>query len=128
VKELCRVAQFGLEHQEGPWRIGHGSEFPDVFVADAGEFCGSDSEGIGNPAPAAERAPAAPEGNLLPGGQRGQGVWDPAADQPGEGAEVILSISIDPRGLLRELGYRWQYSLEDALADWKQDLPSDFSI
>jgi len=40
--------------------------------------------------------------------------------------KLFRSTSIDPRGL-RELGYRWQYSLEDALSERKQDLPSDVS-
>ncbi|MGC2619690.1 MAG: hypothetical protein WA414_11665, partial [Acidobacteriaceae bacterium] len=40
--------------------------------------------------------------------------------------KLFRSTSIDPRAL-RELGYAWKYSLEDAFTDWKQDLPRDFS-
>jgi nucleoside-diphosphate-sugar epimerase len=40
--------------------------------------------------------------------------------------KVFRSTSIDPRGL-RELGYKPKYTLEEALQDWKHDLPEDFS-
>lgn len=40
--------------------------------------------------------------------------------------KTFRSTSIDPRGL-RERGYRFHYSLEEAFLDWKQDLPEDFA-
>jgi hypothetical protein len=40
--------------------------------------------------------------------------------------KLFRSTSIDPKRL-RELGYKYQYTLETALLDWKHDLPDDFS-
>jgi len=40
--------------------------------------------------------------------------------------KLFRSTSIDAKGL-RELGYKYQYTLETALQDWKHDLPDDFS-
>ena len=40
--------------------------------------------------------------------------------------KIYRSTSIDPKGL-RQLGYRWKFTLEEAIEDWKRDLPGDFS-
>ncbi|MGA7521055.1 MAG: NAD(P)-dependent oxidoreductase [Acidobacteriaceae bacterium] len=40
--------------------------------------------------------------------------------------KLFRSTSIDPAGL-RQLGYAWQYSLEEAFLDWKRERPEDFA-
>jgi hypothetical protein len=39
--------------------------------------------------------------------------------------KLFRSTFIDPKRL-RDLGYTWKFSLEDAFRDWKQTLPRDF--
>jgi nucleoside-diphosphate-sugar epimerase len=39
--------------------------------------------------------------------------------------KLFRSTFIDPKRL-RDLGYQWKFNLEDALLDWKDDLPRDF--
>lgn len=39
--------------------------------------------------------------------------------------KLYRSTSIDPKRL-RELGYCWKYTLDEAFADWMRDLPGDF--
>jgi nucleoside-diphosphate-sugar epimerase len=39
--------------------------------------------------------------------------------------KLYRSTSVDPKRL-RELGYQWKYTLEEAFFDWKRDLPRDF--
>jgi GlcNAc-P-P-Und epimerase len=40
--------------------------------------------------------------------------------------KLFRSTSIDPAGL-RQLGYLWNYTLEEAFLDWKRDRPEDFA-
>ena len=40
--------------------------------------------------------------------------------------KLFRSTSVDPRGL-RDLGYEWKYTLEEAFIDWKRELPRDFA-
>jgi GlcNAc-P-P-Und epimerase len=40
--------------------------------------------------------------------------------------KLFRSTSVDPKRL-RDLGYQWKYTLEEAFVDWKQDLPGDFA-
>jgi hypothetical protein len=39
--------------------------------------------------------------------------------------KLFRSTLIDPKRL-RELGYKWQFGLEDAFRDWMQARPCDF--
>jgi hypothetical protein len=40
--------------------------------------------------------------------------------------KTFRSTFVAPRRL-RELGYAWKYSLEEAFRDWKRECPDDFS-
>jgi GlcNAc-P-P-Und epimerase len=40
--------------------------------------------------------------------------------------KLFRSTSVDPKRL-RDLGYEWKYTLEEAFVDWKQELPRDFA-
>jgi nucleoside-diphosphate-sugar epimerase len=126
VKELCRVAQFGLEYQD------HGGE------------CATLLNFSMNPLPALEefvqaiqkaaglrRKPLSVPRSLLlgvsypiDGVARTFGIRQPIS--PVRVRKLFRSTSVDPKRL-RDLGYQWQFTLEDAFHDWKRDLPADFS-
>lgn len=126
VKEMCRVVEFALEHQE---RTGDAVTLLNVGI---------------NPPPTLEeyvdairrvagikRAPVAVPRWLLLGISypveavaRVFGMRQPVS--PVRVRKLFRSTYIDPRGL-RELGYTWKYSLDEAFADWKQDVPEDFA-
>ena len=40
--------------------------------------------------------------------------------------KLFRSTSVDPKRL-RDLGYEWKYTLEEAFVDWKRELPRDFA-
>jgi hypothetical protein len=40
--------------------------------------------------------------------------------------KLFRSTSVDPKRL-RDLGYQWKYTLEEAFVDWKRELPRDFA-
>ena len=42
------------------------------------------------------------------------------------GAPPNANLDVFIQGL-RELGYRWKFSLEASFQDWKRDLPADFA-
>src|SRR5579875_1792760 len=125
VKELCRVTQFGLEHQD---HTGEGVTLLNFSM---------------NPLPALEnfveaiqkaagirRRPLTVPRSLLLGVSypieavaRTFGIRQPIS--PVRVRKLFRSTSIDPKGL-RDLGYRWKFTLQDAFLDWKQDLPQDF--
>ncbi len=126
VKELCRVAEFGLDHQD---RSGETLTLLNFSM---------------NPPPALEnfvaairsaagirRPPLSVPRSLLLGASypidavaRTFGIRQPIS--PVRVRKLFRSTSIDPKGL-RELGYSWKYSLEEAFLDWKRDCPADFS-
>ncbi|MDE3188476.1 MAG: NAD-dependent epimerase/dehydratase family protein [Acidobacteriota bacterium] len=126
VKELCRVIDFALEHQE---RAGEAVTLLNVGM---------------NPPPTVEeyvdsirrvagikRTPVSVPRRLLLGVSypidavaRALGIRQPVS--PVRVRKLFRSTDIDPRGL-RELGYTWQYSLDEAFADWKRDKPEDFA-
>lgn len=126
VKELCRVVQFGLEHQE---RSGENAALMN-FSMDPPPALESYVGAIQKVA-GIRRSPLNLPRWLLLGVSYPIhsvatifGIRQPIS--PVRVRKVFRSTSIDPRRL-RELGYEWKYSLEEALADWKRDLPEDFS-
>lgn len=126
VKELCRAAQFGLEHQDSTGDtvtlLNFSMDPPpplEKFVEAIRKVAGI------------RRSPVSVPRSLLLGVSypidavaRTFGIRQPIS--PVRVRKLFRSTSIDPKGL-RELGYQWKYSLEDAFEDWKQDLPTDFA-
>lgn len=126
VKELCHVVDFALEHQD---RRGEAVTLLNVGM---------------NPPPTLEeyvdairrvagikRTPVAVPRWLLLGVSypvdavaRALGIRQPVS--PVRVRKLFRSTFIDPRGL-RELGYTWQYGLDEAFHDWKKDRPEDFA-
>jgi nucleoside-diphosphate-sugar epimerase len=126
VKELCRVVDFGLERldgaEEGVALLNFGMN-PTPALED---FVDSIRRVAG-----IRRSPASIPRSLLFGAAwpidvvaRTFGISQPV--NPVRLRKLIRSTYIDSRGL-RELGYTWKYSLDDAFRDWQQDLPADFS-
>lgn len=126
VKELCRAAQFGLEHQhlsgESVTLLNFSMDPPatlENFVLAIQKAAGIRRNPLN-----------VPRGLLLgvsypiDGVARALGIRQPIS--PVRVRKLFRSTSIDPR-VLRELGYQWKYSLEEAFADWKRDLPRDFT-
>lgn len=126
VKELCRVAQFGLEYQE---RAGQATLLLN-FSMDPPPPLESFVAVIRRVARVGRSPMSVPRPLLLgisypiDAVARLFGIRQPIS--PVRVRKLIRSTSIDPKGL-RELGYTWKYSLEEAFEDWKRDLPEDFS-
>jgi nucleoside-diphosphate-sugar epimerase len=125
VKELCHVLEFALTHQQngGPsmllWNV---SMDPPPRLED---FVQGICAAAGYPRPKWN----VPRGLLV------------AASYPIAGAARLVGVqtSINPVRMrklsqpthieplrLRELGYRYRYTMEQAMADWKHDAPEDF--
>lgn len=125
VKELCRAIQFGLQHQDTS-----GQKVTLLnFSLDPPPTLESYVEAIRKVA-GIGRAPLSLPRSLLLGvsypihGVASVfGIRQPIS--PVRVRKTVRSTSIDPSGL-RALGYRWNYTLEEALEDWKRDLPEDF--
>ena len=126
VKELCRVMDFALEHQdrrgEAAMLLNFGMDPPPAVE----EYVDAIRRVAG-----IRRRPVAVPRRLLLGASypidamaRTLGIRQPVS--PVRVRKLFRSTHIDPRGL-RELGYRWQYSLDEAFADWKRDKPEDFA-
>ncbi len=126
VKELCSVAQFGMEYQDScgePVTLLNFSMNPPATLE---EFVGVIKEVSG-----IRRASLSIPRTLLLGASYvieaiAQTVRIKQPVSPVRVRKLFRSTYIDPRRL-RELGYTWRFSLEDALRDWKQMLPDDFS-
>ncbi len=126
VKELCCVMNFALEHQDRTdeavtlLNVGmHPTPTLEEFVEAIRRVAGI------------RRAPMAVPRWLLLGVSypmdavaRTLAIRQPVS--PVRVRKLFRSTNIDPRGL-RELGYQWQYSMDDAFEDWKQDKPEDFA-
>ncbi len=125
VKELCHVMQFALEYQEKTgqevllWNVS--MDPPPRLEEFVEAICSS--AGFARPKVSIPR-------NLLV-----------AASYPVAGIAQLFGIhtSINPIRMkklsqpthieplrLREAGYRFRYTMEQAMADWKQDAPEDF--
>jgi nucleoside-diphosphate-sugar epimerase len=125
VKELCHVTQFGLEHQD---RSGEKVTLLNFSM---------------NPPPALEDLVDAitavagsrplvlslPRSLILGTSYLIEAAAGAARiKQPVSSVRVrklFRSTLIDPKRL-RELGYKWQFGLEDAFRDWMQARPCDF--
>ncbi len=126
VKELCRVIQFGLDRQDASGEnvtlLNFSLDPPptlETYIAAIQQVAGI------------RRSPLRLPRGLLVGISYPVhavatmfGVRQPIS--PVRVRKTFRSTSIDPKRL-RELGYDWHYTLEDALLDWKKDLPEDFS-
>jgi nucleoside-diphosphate-sugar epimerase len=126
VKELCRVVRFALDHQdqsgEGVTLLNVSMDPPptlETYIAAIQEVTGL------------RRTPLNLPRSLLVGISYPIhavatmfGIRQPIS--PVRVRKVFRSTSIDPKRL-RELGYKPKYTLEEALQDWKHDLPQDFS-
>lgn len=126
VKELCRVAEFALEHLERSGEklmlLNFSMDPPpplESFVAAIQQVAGVRRSTLNLPRPLLMGIsyPVDAVSRIL-------NVRQPIS--PVRVRKLFRSTSIDPR-VLRELGYSWKYSLEEAFLDWKQELPQDFS-
>jgi nucleoside-diphosphate-sugar epimerase len=126
VKELCRVIQFGLDHQDASGEhvtlLNVSLDPPPALE----EYVAAIQKAAG-----IRRSPLQLPRALLLGvswpihtAASLFGIHQPIS--PVRVRKLFRSTSIDPKGL-RELGYKYHYTLETALLDWKYDLPEDFS-
>lgn len=126
VKELSRVTLFGLEHQD---RSGECVTLMN-FSMDPLPTLENFVEAIGNTAGLRRRPLTVPRWLLLgisypiDGLARTLGIRTPIS--PVRVRKLFRSTSIDP-GTLRDLGYEWQFTLQEAFDDWKRELPQDFA-
>jgi GlcNAc-P-P-Und epimerase len=127
VKELCHVISFGIEHQD---RTGEEATLlnfsldPPPTIED---FVGVISKIANLP-----RKPLSVPRALLLGASypvsalaKLFGIQQPIS--PTRVRKLYRSTNVEPKRL-RELGYVYHYSLEQAFEDWKQDSPEDFSL
>jgi GlcNAc-P-P-Und epimerase len=126
VKELCHVIQFGLENLS---RAGESASLlnfsmnPPPTVED---FVNAIQKTTGR-----RRRPVSVPRSLLLGISypidrvaRTFGIRQPIS--PVRVRKLFRSTFIEPKRL-RELGYKWKYTLEEAFIDWKRELPRDFA-
>ena len=126
VKELCQVISFGLEHQD---RTGEAvalfnfSMDPPTTVEDFVEVISKVAH--------IRRKPLSVPRALLLGASypinaaaKLFGIQQPIC--PVRVRKVSRSTNVDPKRL-RELGYVYHYSLEQAFEDWRCDKPEDFA-
>lgn len=125
VQELCRVMQFALEFQQAqqqPLLLWNVSIDPpptlEAYVRAIGRVMGR------------ERRPLSIPRSVLMAGSysvdaiaRLLGIKQPI--NPARMRKLFRSTNVEPKRL-REAGYPWQYTLEQAFADWKHDAPEDF--
>lgn len=126
VKELCRVALFGLGHQDASGErvtLLNVSLDPPPTLED---YVSAIQKAAG-----IRRSPFNLPRALLLGISYPIhtvasmfGIRQPIS--PVRVRKLFRSTSVDPKEL-RNLGYKYYYTLETALQDWKDDLPDDFS-
>lgn len=126
IRELARVMQFGIEHQE---RTGEA-----VTLFNAGMCPTPRLEDFVNAireVAELKRTPLAVPRRLLLGVSypvdavsRVFGIKQPVS--PVRIRKLYRSTHVEPTRL-RQLGYHWEYSLEGAFRDWKAENPDDFS-
>lgn len=126
VKELCNVAEFGLqcleESTENRMLLNFSADPPAALE----EYVNAIRQVAG-----IRRTPFNVPRALLLGVSypvdavaRTLGIRQPIS--PVRVRKLFHSTSVDPRGL-RRLGYSWKYTLCDAFEDWKRDMPEDFA-
>ena len=127
VKELCRVISFGLEHQD---RTGEAVTLLN-FSMDPLPAIEDFVKVISNIANIRRKPLSVPRGLLLGTSYpidvvaRLFGIQQPIS--PVRVRKMLRSTNIEPKRL-RELGYVYHYSLEQAFEDWKRDRPEDFAL
>jgi len=126
VKELCRAIRFGLEHQDRggePVMLLNFSMDPpatlETYVNAIRKVAGIRRKPMSVP-----RALLLGVSYPIDAVARTFGIRQPVS--PVRVRKLFRSTSIDPASL-RQLGYRWHYTLEEAFLDWKQDRPEDFA-
>lgn len=126
VKELCNVVRFGLEHQdeadERLTLLNVSIDPPptlETYVAAIRKVAGVRRSPFNLP-----RSLLVGVSYPIHGVATLFGIRQPIS--PVRVRKVFRSTSIDPKRL-RELGYQPQFTLEEALEDWKRDLPGDFA-
>lgn len=126
VKELFRAIRFGLDYQD---RSGE-SVILLNFSMDPPATLETYVNAIRRVA-GIRRSPMSVPRSLLMGVSypidavaRTFGIRQPIS--PVRVRKLFRSTSIDPSGL-RQLGYQWHYTLEEAFLDWKKDRPEDFA-
>lgn len=126
VKELCRVMKFGLSHQdeaaESLTLLNFSIDPPptlETYVTAIQNAAGKRRTLLTLPRPLllAVSYPIHGVASLF-------GITQPIS--PVRVRKLFRSTSIDPRGL-RQLGYAWKFTLEEALLDWQHDVPEDFA-
>jgi nucleoside-diphosphate-sugar epimerase len=125
VKELGHVAQFGLEYQD---RAGEAFTLLNFSMSPTPalkEFVDAIQKTAG-----IRRHPLSVPRSLLLGASypidaiaKMLRIRQPIS--PVRIRKLYRSTSIDPKRL-RDLGYQWKYTLEEAFVDWKRDRPQDF--
>lgn len=125
VKELCEVMQFALEHQERSgeamllWNVSMDpppklSEYVEAICRVTGRR---------RPRISLPRRMLIACSYPIAGISQMFGIKQPI--DPVRIRKLSQSTDIEPR-LLRAAGYRFRYTLEQAVADWKRDAPEDF--
>jgi nucleoside-diphosphate-sugar epimerase len=126
VKELCRVIRFGLEYLDASGErvtlLNFSLDPPPTledYVAAIQKAAGIRRSPLNLPRPLllGVSYPIHTVASIF-------GIRQPIS--PVRVRKLFRSTSIDSKGL-RELGYKYHYTLETALVDWKHDLPDDFS-
>jgi nucleoside-diphosphate-sugar epimerase len=127
VKELCHVLQFALGHQdktEAPALLWNVSMDPPPTLEDfVNAICAATKY----------RHPrwSVPRNLLVAASYPVAGVAQlfgiHTSVNPVRMRKLSQSTYIEPLRL-REAGYRFQYTLEQAMMDWKQDAPEDFQV
>lgn len=126
VKELCHVTQFALDYQDHnsePFTLINFSMSPtptlESFVNAIRRTSGVRRKPINVP-----RSLLLCASYPIDVAARALHIQQPIS--PVRIRKLYRSTSIDPKRL-RDLDYCWKYTLEDAFADWKRDLPQDFA-
>lgn len=125
VKELCSVIQFGLDHQDRAGETVTMLNFSMSPIPHLEDFVNAIRTVVGIRRSPYSVARFAVLGASYPiaGIAKAFGITQPIS--PVRVRKLFRSTSIDPRRL-REIGYKWQFTLEDAFEDWRKDVPGDF--
>jgi GlcNAc-P-P-Und epimerase len=125
VKELCFVIQFGLDYQD---RSGEKHTILNFSLSPPATM-ETYVETIRKVAGIA-RAPLTAPRSLILGASYAMeglasvfGIKQPVS--PVRVRKMFRSTYIDPKRL-RECGYQWKFSIEEAFQDWKLEVPDDF--
>ncbi len=125
VKELCHVTQFAMDYQD---RNGDAFILLNFSLSPTPKL--EDFVNAIRRIAGVRRHPLSVPRSLLLGvsypinaAANVLGIQQPI--NPVRVRKLYRSTSIDPKRL-RDLGYRWKYTLDEAFADWMRDLPEDF--